>query len=116
MSNFKFLKISKFKRLRYLSINQNGNLYVVFLHGFMSDIEGDKPKNFFKYCKKRKLGFLAIEYSGHGKSSGKFTKGKISKWTEEVRITIKKIITKKKFYFDWLKYGILAVIKPIQIF
>ena len=86
MSNFKFLIISKFKRLRYLSINRNANLYVVFLHGFMSDIEGNKPINFLKYCKKRKLGFLAIEYSGHGKSSGKFTKGNISKWTEEVRI------------------------------
>jgi len=63
----------------------------------MSDIEGDKPKNFLKYCKKRKLGFLAIEYSGHGKSSGKFTKGNISKWTEEVRISIKKIIKNKNF-------------------
>ena len=97
MSNFKYLKISKFKKLRYLSINQNSNLYIVFLHGFMSDIEGDKPKNFFKYCKKRKLGFLAIEYSGHGKSSGKFKKGNISKWTREVKITIKKIIKKKNF-------------------
>ena len=97
MSKFKFLKISKFKKLRYLSINQDANLYLVFLHGFMSDIEGDKPKNFLKYCKKRKLGFLAIEYSGHGKSSGKFTKGNISKWTEEVRISIKKIIKNKNF-------------------
>ncbi len=97
MSKFKFFKISKFKKLRYLSINQDTNLYLVFLHGFMSDIEGDKPKNFLKYCKKRKLGFLAIEYSGHGKSSGKFTKGNISKWTEEVRISIKKIIKNKNF-------------------
>ena len=97
MSNFKYLKISEFKKLRYLSINQNSNLYIVFLHGFMSDIEGEKPKNFFKYSKKRKLGFLAIEYSGHGKSSGKFTKGNISKWTREVKFVIKKIIKKKKF-------------------
>jgi len=97
MSNFKYLKISKFKKLRYLSINQNSNLYIVFLHGFMSDIEGDKPKNFFKYCEKRKLGFLTIEYSGHGKSSGKFKKGNISKWTREIKIAIKKIIKKKNF-------------------
>ena len=97
MSNFKYLKISKFKKLRYLSINKNSNLSIVFLHGFMSDIDGDKPKNFLKYCKKRKLGFLAIEYSGHGKSSGKFTKGNVSKWTKEVRIIIKKIINKNKF-------------------
>ena len=97
MGNFKYLKISEFKRLRYLSINQNSNLYIVFLHGFMSDIAGDKPKNFLKYSKERKLGFLAIEYSGHGKSSGKFTNGNISKWTEEVKFVIKKIIKKKKF-------------------
>ncbi len=97
MSNFKYLKISKSKKLRYLSINQNSNLSIVFLHGFMSDIEGDKPKNFLNYCKKRKLGFLAIEYSGHGKSSGKFNNSNISKWTEDVRVSINKIINKKKF-------------------
>ena len=97
MSNFKYLKISKSKKLRYLSINQNSNLFIVFLHGFMSDIEGDKPKNFLNYCKKRKLGFLAVEYSGHGKSSGKFNNNNISKWTEDVRVSINKIINKKKF-------------------
>ena len=97
MSNFKYLKISKSKKLRYLSINQNSNLSIVFLHGFMSDIEGDKPKNFLNYCKKRKLGFLAVEYSGHGKSSGKFNNNNISKWTEDVRVSINKIINKKKF-------------------
>ena len=36
----------------------------------MSDIDGEKPTAFFKYSKKNNLGFLAIEYSGHGKSSG----------------------------------------------
>ena len=98
MSNFKYLKISKFKKLRYLSINQNSNLSIVFLHGFMSDIEGDKPINFLKYCKKKGLGFLAIEYSGHGKSSGQFVKCNISGWTEDIRLMIKKIVKKKKFY------------------
>ena len=52
----------------------------------MSDIEGEKPQSFFKYAKKNKLGFLALEYSGHGKSSGKFTNGNISKWSKEVKI------------------------------
>ncbi len=97
MSNFKYLKISESRKLRYLSINQNSNLFIVFLHGFMSDIEGDKPKNFLKYCKKKRLGFLAIEYSGHGKSSGKFTKCNISRWTEDVRLMIKKIVKKNNF-------------------
>ena len=63
----------------------------------MSDIEGEKPKAIFKYAKKNNLGFLALEYSGHGKSTGKFTKGNISKWSKEVKITIKKVVKKNKF-------------------
>ena len=97
MSKFKFLKIYRSKKIRYLSLNTHSDLFVVFLHGFMSDLEGDKPKAFLKYCKKQKLGFLGIEYSGHGKSSGKFTNGNISKWSKEIQITIKKIVKKNNF-------------------
>ena len=97
MNKFKYLKISNTKKIRYLSQNYNNNLYIIFLHGFMSDLEGDKPKTFLKYCKKQKLGFLGLEYSGHGKSSGKFTNGNISKWSKEIQITIKKIVKKNNF-------------------
>jgi len=97
MSKFKYLKISNNKQIRYLDNNYHENLYIVFLHGFMSNIEGEKPKAIFKYAKKNKLGFLALEYSGHGKSTGKFTKGNISKWSKEVETTIKKIIKKNEF-------------------
>ena len=97
MNNFKYLKISKNKQIRYLDNNYKEKTYIVFLHGFMSDIEGEKPKAIFKYEKKNNLGFLALEYSGHGKSTGKFTKGNISKWSKEVKITIKKVVKKNKF-------------------
>ena len=97
MNKFKYLKISKTKKIRYLSNYYKKNLYIVFLHGFMSDIEGKKPKTFFKYAKKNKLGFLALECSGHGKSSGKFINGNISKWSREVKITIKRIVKKNNF-------------------
>ena len=97
MNKFKYLKISNTKKIRYLSQNYNNNLYIIFLHGFMSDLEGDKPKTFLKYCKKKKLGFLGLEYSGHGKSSGKFTRGNISEWSKEIQITIKKIVKKNNF-------------------
>ena len=97
MNKFKYLKISNTKKIRYLSQNYKKNLYIVFLHGFMSDLEGDKPKALSKYCKKQKLGFLGLEYSGHGKSSGKFTQGNISRWSKEVQITIKKIVKKNNF-------------------
>ena len=72
------------------------DLYIVFLHGFMSDLEGKKPKAFLNFAKKHKLGFLALEYSGHGKSSGKFVEGNISKWSSQTKLLIQKIVKKKK--------------------
>jgi len=97
MNKFRYLKISNNKKIRYLSNHYQNNLYIVFLHGFMSDIEGKKPMTFFKYAKKNELGFLALEYSGHGKSSGKFIKGNISKWSKEVETAIKRIVKKNEF-------------------
>ena len=97
MNKYKFLKISTSKKIRYLINKYKKKHYVVFLHGFMSDLEGQKPRKILKFCNSKKIGFLAMEYSGHGKSSGKFTKGNISKWTNEVRIAIKRIVKKNKF-------------------
>jgi esterase/lipase len=62
----------------------------------MSDLEGKKPKAFFNFAKKNKLGFLALEYYGHGRSSGKFTNGNISKWTRETKLLINKIVKKNR--------------------
>ena len=97
MNKIKYIKISNNIRIRYLTNNFNKNPYIVFLHGFMSDLDGDKPKVFNKFCSKLKLGFLAIEYSGHGKSSGKFTDGNISKWSQQVKFVLKKILKKNSF-------------------
>ena len=97
MKKFKYLKISKTKKLRYIVNYYKKKLYVIFLPGFMSDIDGKKPQAFKKYTVKNKLGFLAIEYSGHGKSSGKFTRGNISEWSIDAKKLIKKIVKKNNF-------------------
>ena len=99
MKKFKYLKITKTKKLRYMDNYYKKKLYIIFLPGFMSDIEGKKPQAFKKYAVKNKLGFLAVEYYGHGKSSGKFTDGNISKWTNDARVAIKKIVKKNNFIF-----------------
>ncbi len=96
MSKFKFFKIFKKKKIRYLFHNTSGDIYVVFLHGFKSDLEGDKPKALYKFCKKYKIGFLALEYSGHGKSYGKFEDGTITSWTQDAKKIIRKKLKKKK--------------------
>ena len=97
MKKFKYFKISKTKKLRYLVNYFKNKLYVIFLPGFMSDIDGKKPNAFKKFAIKKKLGFLAVEYSGHGKSSGEFTKGNISEWSTDTKKLIKKIVKKNNF-------------------
>jgi len=97
MKKYKYLRITKGKKIRYLHNYYKKKLYIIFLPGFMSNIEGEKPQAFKKYAIKKKLGFLAIEYSGHGKSSGEFTKGNISIWTSDVKNSIKKLIKKNDF-------------------
>jgi len=97
MKKFKYLKTSKTKKLRYIDNYYKKKLYIIFLPGFMSDIDGEKPKAFKKYAVKNKLGFLTLEYSGHGKSSGEFTKGNISEWSDDAKKSIKKIVKKNNF-------------------
>ena len=94
MRKFNYFKISKKKKIRYLKYSQKNSTYIVFLHGFMSNLEGKKPQTFFNFAKRNKLGFLALEYSGHGKSSGKFINGNISKWSKDTKLLIKKIVKK----------------------
>ncbi len=97
MKKFKYLKISNTKKLRYIDNYFKKRLYIIFLPGFMSDIDGKKPLAFKRYAIQKKLGFLAIEYSGHGKSSGEFIKGNITKWSNDAKFLIKKVVKKNKF-------------------
>ena len=97
MKKFKYLKISNTKKLRYIDNYFKKKLYIIFLPGFMSDIDGKKPQALQKYAVKKKLGFLTIEYSGHGKSSGEFIKGNITEWSNDAKDSIKKIVKKNKF-------------------
>jgi len=83
-------------RIKYLLIKNNSQITVVFFHGFMSDMIGAKPSAIQKICKKLRLNFLKFEYSGHGRSGGKFINGNISKWTNEAKQLIKSKIKKEQ--------------------
>ena len=90
-----FTTLSK-RKIKYLFIKKNSQITVVFFHGLMSDMVGAKPAAIQKFCRKLKLNFLKFEYSGHGRSSGKFIEGNISKWTDEAKQLIKSKIKKDK--------------------
>ena len=116
MRKFKYLKISKTKKLRYIDNYYKKKLYIIFLPGFMSDIEGKKPQSFRRYAVKKKLGFLSLEYSGHGKSSGEFVKGNISIWSNNTKFLIKKIVKKNNFILVGSSMGAWIALNQFKYF
>ena len=114
----KYFKISSKIRIKYLFSNKNSMISVIFFHGFMSDMLGEKPTAIQRFCIKQKLNFLKFEYSGHGRSAGKFTEGNISKWTREAKELIKsKIKSNNKLVFigssmgSWIALNLFTAFK-----
>ena len=116
MIKYNYYKISNSKKIRCLIKYEKNRPFIVFLHGFMSDLEGKKPKAFLKFATRNKLGFLALEYSGHGKSSGKFISGNISKWSKETTLLIKKVVRTNNFILIGSSMGAWISLNQFQIF
>ena len=56
---------------------------VIFCPGFMSDMEGTKATALEKAMTSRHRSFTRFDYLGHGQSTGNFTDGTISRWTDD---------------------------------
>ena len=54
-----------------------------WLGGFRSDMEGSKASAVDGFAAKRGLAATRFDYSGHGRSGGRFEDGTISRWLEE---------------------------------
>ena len=113
----KYFTTSNKKKIKYFFLNKKSQITIVFFHGFMSNMLGKKPMAVQKFCKSEKINFLRFEYSGHGKSSGKFIDGTISKWTDEAKKLIKKFNKNKKLIFvgssmgSWIGLNLITFFK-----
>ena len=56
---------------------------VVFLGGLRSDMEGTKALHLEAWAQGAGRAFLRFDYSGHGRSSGRFEEGAIGDWAED---------------------------------
>ncbi len=61
---------------------------IVFLGGFMSDMDGTKAVHLEAAARARGRAFLRLDYSGHGASSGTFEEGCITDWTADAMAAI----------------------------
>ena len=75
MTKFYYLKLSKSKKIRYLKHTQKDSDYIVFLHGFMSDLEGKKPKAFLNFAKKISLDLSRLNILVMGNQQENLLKG-----------------------------------------
>jgi pimeloyl-ACP methyl ester carboxylesterase len=56
---------------------------IIFLPGFMSDMNGEKALSVEKFARERGQSFVRFDYSGHGNSSGDFADGHIGIWLKD---------------------------------
>lgn len=82
-----FLETQSGRRIAYVKTEGQGP-GVVFLGGFMSDMEGSKALALEAWAKRQGHAFLRFDYSGHGQSSEEFTEGCIGDWAEDARAAI----------------------------
>jgi len=69
---------------------------IVFLGGFMSDMQGTKAVALEAWARAAGRAFLRFDYSGHGQSAGAFSDGCIGDWAEDARAAIEALTEGKQ--------------------
>lgn len=82
-----FLTTPEGRRIAYALSDGQGPA-VMFLGGFMSDMEGTKAVFLEDWARKQGCAFLRFDYSGHGVSEGAFAEGCIGDWAADARAAL----------------------------
>lgn len=90
MSEVKYLATDYGASLAYRK-TPGRNPGVVFLTGFMSNMEGSKATYLEDFVSQRGNSFLRFDYRGHGQSSDRFEQGTISDWALDAITAIDKL-------------------------
>lgn len=81
--NIQFLEINGAK-IAHLYVPPKGHdVTLMFLHGFFSSMLKTKGQYLRDLCIEKGYGFLSLDYTGHGQSSGDFEDGCISQWLQD---------------------------------
>lgn len=83
MNDTRFHTMADRRRIAFRATPGTGPT-IVFLPGYMSDMEGGKATAVFDWAKANGRPCLLLDYSGCGQSSGSFADGTLSRWTQEV--------------------------------
>lgn len=85
-----FLNVTSGNRVAYHKTT-GINPGIIFLGGFMSDMDGSKALFLEEYARLNGVSYLRFDYPGHGKSSGAFKDGTIGSWYRDTVEVISKL-------------------------
>lgn len=83
MSDIEYLDLPGGTRIAHRFCEGEGPT-LVFLPGYMSDMDGGKATATFEWAQAQGRSCLLLDYSGCGRSSGDFADGTLSLWRDEV--------------------------------
>lgn len=88
---------------------------VVFLHGFMSDMEGSKAQFLEAWCREHRVSYLRFDQTGHGQSHGRFEDGTIGGWATDSVAVIEALTHGPQILVGSSMGGWLALLTALQI-
>ncbi|MFD1881132.1 alpha/beta hydrolase [Paracoccus pacificus] len=83
----RFMDTTQGRRIAFDAVAGKGP-GVVFLGGFKSDMQGSKALDLADWARAEGRAFLRFDYSGHGKSGGRFEDGAIGDWYQDALAVI----------------------------
>ncbi|MEM7702530.1 MAG: alpha/beta hydrolase [Pseudomonadota bacterium] len=92
MSDVQFHIMPDGRRIAY-RITAGTGPTLVFLPGYMSDMDGGKATALFAEAQEKGCACLLLDYSGCGQSDGDFADGTLSRWREEVLALVETYVT-----------------------
>ncbi len=109
-----FFKTSQGRNIAYHKIKGSGPS-VVFLGGFMSDMEGTKATYLEAWAREKGRAFLRFDYSGHGQSLGRFEDGCIGAWADDAQEVIEHLTVGPQILVGSSMGGWIALLMAIRI-
>lgn len=88
----KLLKRSDGSYISYELIEGQKNLTLVYLHGFQSSKKSEKTKTIKQIARAKKVGYLSLDYTGHGDSSGQAIDFRIGQCLTDALDVIQKVV------------------------
>ncbi|MGI9522113.1 MAG: alpha/beta hydrolase [Hyphomicrobiaceae bacterium] len=88
---------------------------VLWLSGFKSDMISMKASALAEWCCSQGLSFTRFDYSGHGRSGGRFEDGTVSRWLEEAVAIMETVTTGRQVVVGSSMGGYIALLMLRQL-